>query len=58
MRYRSPGSKDLPFMTGTCWYAGETVIGLSASVGSVEIDGDGGWTWQLTPDDGPTERGR
>lgn len=42
-------------MTGRCTYAGETAIALSASLGSVEVDGDGAWTWQLTADDGPTD---
>jgi hypothetical protein len=40
-------------MTGSCTYAGEAGVTLSASAGSVEVDGDGGWTWQLTADDGP-----
>ena len=44
-------------MTGRCAYAGETRVSLSASVGSVDIDDDGGWTWQHAPDsrfaDGP-----
>jgi hypothetical protein len=42
-------------MTGSCTYAGETAVTLSASAGSVEVDGDGGWTWQFTPDDGPAD---
>jgi hypothetical protein len=37
-------------VTGRCAYAGEAAITLSASVGSVEVDGDGGWTWQHFPD--------
>jgi len=37
-------------MTGRCAYAGETEITLSASLGNVEVDGDGGWTWQHAPD--------
>ena len=42
-------------MTGNCTYAGETAVTLSASAGRVEVDGDGCWTWQLTPDDEPAE---
>ena len=38
-------------MTGRYEYAGETAVALSASVGSVDLDDDGGWTWQPTPDD-------
>ena len=39
-------------MTGRCAYTGETSVSLSASVGSVEIDDDGGWTWQHDLDSG------
>jgi len=49
------GLEGSTVMTGSCRFAGETAIELSASVGSVELDGDGGWTWQLAPDDGPVD---
>jgi hypothetical protein len=42
-------------MTGSCQYAGETAVSLSVSAGSVEVDEDGCWTWQCTPDDGPAD---
>lgn len=42
-------------MTGSYQYAGETAVSLSASAGSVEVDEDGCWAWQCTPDDGPAD---
>jgi hypothetical protein len=42
-------------MTGRCGHEGDAGIMLSASVGSVEVDEDGGWTWQLDPDGRPAE---
>lgn len=40
-------------VTGSCAYGGNTAITLSASMGSVEVDDGGGWTWQLAPDNPP-----
>jgi hypothetical protein len=42
-------------VTGRCVHARDTEITLTASVGSVEVDDDGGWTWQHAPDSGPTD---
>src|SRR4051794_16922807 len=49
------GLQGAPVMTGTCRCADESVVELSASVGSVELDEDGSWTWQLASDDGPVD---
>lgn len=42
-------------MTGSCQHVGGAAVSISASVGSVDIDEDGCWTWQCTPDDGPAD---
>jgi len=49
------GLEGSAVMTGSCRCAGETAIELSASVGSIELDEEGTWTWQLAPDDGPVD---
>lgn len=37
-------------VSGSYTYAGDAAVALSASVGSVDDDGNGAWTWQHTPD--------
>jgi hypothetical protein len=40
-------------MTGRYSYGGRAEVRLLASTGVVEVDQDGGWTWQLDPEDRP-----